>query len=136
MSPHSAPPPDLAGRWLTRFFTDHLAGEWGVSIHERLLARRALAPADDGLVLTAAGHRLLQQLGIDTAALASLRRKFCHACLDWSERRHHLGGAVGAALLARMIELGWLRRMKGSRVVVLAPPGALALRRWIGAPIA
>ena len=115
---------------------DHLAGELGVSIHERLLARRALAAADEGLVLTAAGHRLLQQLGIDTAALALLRRKFCHACLDWSERRHHLGGAVGAALLARMIELGWIRRMKGSRVVVLAPPGALALRRWIGAPIA
>ena len=115
---------------------DHLAGELGVSIHERLLARRALAPADEGLVLTAAGHRLLQQLGIDTAALALLRRKFCHACLDWSERRHHLGGAVGAALLARMIELGWVRRTKGSRVVVLAGHGALSLQRWIGAPIA
>ena len=115
---------------------DHLAGELGVSIHERLLARRALAPADGGLVLTAVGHRLLQQLGIDTAALALLRRKFCHACLDWSERRHHLGGAVGAALLARMIELGWVRRTKGSRIVVLAPPGVLALQRWIGAPTA
>lgn len=113
---------------------DHLAGELGVSIHERLLSRRALAPADGGLVLTAAGHRLLQQLGIDTAALALLRRKFCHACLDWSERRHHLGGAVGAALLARMIELGWVRRTRGSRVVVLAGHGALALQRWIGTP--
>jgi hypothetical protein len=79
---------------------------------------------------------LLQQLGIDTAALALLRRKFCHACLDWSERRHHLGGAVGAALLARMIELGWVRRTKGSRIVVLAAPGALALQHWIGAPTA
>jgi DNA-binding transcriptional ArsR family regulator len=115
---------------------DHLAGELGVSIHERLLARRALAPADDGLVLTAAGHRLLREIGIDTAALALLRRKFCHACLDWSERRHHLGGAVGAALLARMIELGWVRRTKGSRIVMLAAPGALALQRWIGAPTA
>lgn len=115
---------------------DHLAGELGVSIHERLLARRALAPADGGLMLTATGDRLLQQLGIDTAALALLRRKFCHACLDWSERRHHLGGAVGAALLARMIELGWVRRTKGSRIVVLAAPGALALQRWISAPTA
>lgn len=61
---------------------DHLAGELGVSIHERLLARRALAQTDGGLLLTAAGHRLLQQLGIDTAALALLRRKCCHACLD------------------------------------------------------
>jgi DNA-binding transcriptional ArsR family regulator len=115
---------------------DHLAGELGVSIHERLLARRALVSADGGLVLSAGGHRLLQQLGIDTAALALLRRKFCHACLDWSERRHHLGGAVGAALLARMIELGWVRRTKGSRIVVLAAPGALALQRWINATTA
>lgn len=115
---------------------DHLAGELGASIHERLLARRALARADGGLALTPAGHRLLQHLGIDTVALALLRRKFCHACLDWSERRHHLGGAVGAALLARMIELGWVRRTKGSRVVVLAGHGAMALQRWIGAPLA
>lgn len=112
---------------------DHLAGELGVAIHERLLARRALAPASDGLVLTAIGHRLLQQLGVDTAGLALQRRKFCHACLDWSERRHHLAGAVGAALLARMIELGWIRRGKGSRVVVVAAHGRLALQHWIGA---
>jgi DNA-binding transcriptional ArsR family regulator len=112
---------------------DHLAGELGVAIHERLLARRAFAPARDGLVLTATGHRLLQQLGIDTAALALQRRKYCHACLDWSERRHHLAGAVGAALLARMIELGWIRRGKGSRVVAVAAHGHVALQHWIGA---
>jgi DNA-binding transcriptional ArsR family regulator len=112
---------------------DHLAGELGVAIHERLLARRALAQAGDGLVLTAHGHRLLRQLGIDTAALALQRRKFCQACLDWSERRHHLAGAVGAALLARMIALGWIRRAKGSRVVVVTAHGDPALRRWIGA---
>jgi DNA-binding transcriptional ArsR family regulator len=109
---------------------DHLAGELGVAIHERLLARHA--PARDGLVLTATGHRLLQQLGIDTAALALQRRKFCHACLDWSERRHHLAGAVGAALLARMIELGWIRRGR-ARVVLVAAHGRLALQHWIGA---
>ena len=113
---------------------DHLAGELGVSIHERLLARRALAPAGDGLVLTATGHQLLQQLGIDTATLALQRRKFCHACMDWSERRHHLAGAVGAALLSRMIDLGWIRRAKDSRIVVVAAHGRLALRHWIGAP--
>jgi DNA-binding transcriptional ArsR family regulator len=115
---------------------DHLAGELGVSIHERLLARRALAPADDGLLLTATGHRLLQELGIDPAGLALQRRKFCHPCLDWSERRHHLAGAVGAALLTRMIELGWVRRTKGSRVVAVAAHGELSLQRWIGAPMA
>jgi DNA-binding transcriptional ArsR family regulator len=115
---------------------DHLAGEMGVEIHERLLARRALAPALDGLVLTAAGHRLLQGLGIDTVALARQRRRFCHACLDWSERRHHLAGALGAALLARFIELGWARRAKDSRVVVVPDRGRSALHEWIGVRIA
>jgi len=115
---------------------DHLAGELGVAIHEQLLARRALAPASDGLALTAGGHRLFQELGIDTAALALQRRKFCHACMDWSERRHHLAGAVGAALLSRMIELGWVRRAKGSRVVVVAAHGGPALKHWLGAPAA
>jgi hypothetical protein len=52
--------------------------------------------------------------------------------MDWSERRHHLAGALGAALLARLIELGWLRRAKGSRVIVVATHGRLALQRWIG----
>ena len=113
---------------------DHLAGELGVAIHERLLARRALAPTADGLALTAAGRRLLQELSIDTIALALQRRKFCHACMDWSERRHHLAGALGAALLARLIELGWVRRAKGSRVIVVAAHGRLALQRWIGLP--
>ncbi len=111
---------------------DHLAGELGVAIHERLLARRALAPTADGLALTATGRRLLQELGIDTVALALQRRKFCHACMDWSERRHHLAGALGAALLARLIALGWVRRAKGSRVIVVAAHGRLALQRWIG----
>lgn len=113
---------------------DHLAGELGVAIHDRLLARRALAPAADGLALTAAGRRLLHELGVDTTALASQRRKFGHACMDWSERRHHLAGALGAAMLARMVELGWVRRIKDSRVVVVSANGRLALQRWIGVP--
>ena len=112
---------------------DHLAGELGVAIHERLVARRALARAGDGLALTAAGRRLVDRLGVDSAGLATGRRKFGYACMDWSERRHHLGGALGAALLARMIELGWVRRMKGSRVVTVSPHGYPALQRWIGA---
>ncbi|HEY2863545.1 MAG TPA: helix-turn-helix domain-containing protein [Casimicrobiaceae bacterium] len=111
---------------------DHLAGELGVAIHERLLARRALASSPDGLTLTATGHRVLQDLGIDTLGLTSQRRKFCHACMDWSERRHHLAGALGAALLARMIELGWVRRAKDSRVIVVAEHGRKALQQWMG----
>ena len=67
---------------------------------------RALVDGADGLRLTAAGERWFAKLAIDTQALAGQKRAFCRACLDWSERRHHLAGALGAALLARFIELG------------------------------
>lgn len=111
---------------------DHLAGELGVEIHDGLMERQALAAAADGLVLTDAGHWLLRRLGVDVAEVASQRRKFCQACLDWSERRHHLAGALGAALLTRFIDLGWARRARDSRVVMVTESGHRALREWLG----
>jgi DNA-binding transcriptional ArsR family regulator len=108
---------------------DHLAGEVGVRIYESLVRKRALVPAPDGLELSIEGHRFFRKLAIDTDALAAQKRAFCRACLAWSERRHHLAGALGAALLARIIELGWARRAKDSRVVSLTPRGQQALAR-------
>src|SRR6185295_16314757 len=98
---------------------DHLAGEIGVRIYQGLVERRALVPGGDGLRLTAAGERLFRELLIDTAALARQKRTFCRSCLDWSERRHHLAGALGAALLARFVALGWAKRARDSRVVTV-----------------
>src|SRR6266478_1486742 len=95
---------------------DHLAGEVGLRIYESLLQRRALVPGADGIELTKEGKRVFQKLRIDTDALAKQKRAFCRACLDWSERRNHLAGALGAALLARIVELGWARRARDSRV--------------------
>lgn len=108
---------------------DHLAGEVGVRIYEGLMKRRALVPAVDGLELTADGQRLFQKLRIDTDALSRQKRAFCRACLDWSERRHHLAGALGAALLARVVELGWAKRARDSRVVLLTADGQQALHK-------
>jgi DNA-binding transcriptional ArsR family regulator len=108
---------------------DHLAGEVGVRIFESLMKQRALIPGRAGLELTAEGRRVFQKLRIDTDAVATQKRIFCRACLDWSERRHHLAGALGAALLARIVELGWAKRVRGSRVVLLTAPGQLALER-------
>ena len=108
---------------------DHLAGEVGVRIYESLMQRRALVPGVDGLELTAEGQRLFQKLRIDTDALSKEKRAFCRACLDWSERRHHLAGALGAALLARVVELGWAKRARNSRVVLLTANGELALHK-------
>jgi DNA-binding transcriptional ArsR family regulator len=108
---------------------DHLAGEVGVRIYEGLVKKRALVAGGDGLELSPEGKRLFRRLSIDTDALAQQKRAFCRACLDWSERRHHLAGALGAALLDRVVELGWAKRNRDSRVVSLSASGEQALAR-------
>lgn len=112
---------------------DHLAGEVGVRIYESLRNKRALVAGVGGPELTAAGKRVFDGLRIDTATLSREKRAFCRACLDWSERRHHLAGALGAALLARFIDLGWAKRARDSRVVLLTTNGRQALQRMFGA---
>ena len=107
---------------------DHLAGEFGVLAFEALLARRVFKSEANGLTLTNAGAAWFAELGIDAAAAASKRRAFCRPCLDWGERRHHLGGALGTALLERLFALGWARRAKDSRIVSFTPKGELAFR--------
>lgn len=110
---------------------DHLAGELGVRIYESMLQQGALKNGADGLRLTASGRRLFERLGIDTDALETQRRTFCRACLDWSERRHHLAGTLGAALLTRILALDWARRVKGSRVVSFTAAGEQALHAFL-----
>ena len=82
---------------------DHLAGERAVAVYEALLNAGILQKDElDALTLTASGANWLKSWGLDAAALAPhSRRPLCRTCVDWSERRHHLGGALGAALLAR-----------------------------------
>jgi DNA-binding transcriptional ArsR family regulator len=108
---------------------DHLAGELGVLACESLVARGALAKSAGDLRLSSAGAAWFAEFGIDTDALAGQRRAFCRACLDWGERRHHLGGALGTALLQRIFDLGWARRIEASRVVTFSPPGERNFRR-------
>lgn len=108
---------------------DHLAGEVGVRMYEALVKKRALVKSGARLELSAEGRRLFRRLAIDPEALARQKRALCRACLDWSERRHHLAGALGAALLDRVLALGWARRVRDSRVVLLTPRGEQALSR-------
>ncbi len=107
---------------------DHLAGELGVMIYDSLQQRRLLRIAGEQPVLTANGRRFCAGLGIDVESLERKRRPLCLSCLDWSMRRPHLAGALGAALLRRSLELGWVRRIAGSRVVAFSPSGERALR--------
>jgi len=111
---------------------DHLAGELGVLAYDGLVGRGWLADRAGSLFLTNAGADGLAAFGIDPALAASERRTFCRPCLDWGERRHHLGGALGAALLDRLYALRWARRAADSRVVVFTPRGEQALRAQFG----
>ncbi|MGZ5239124.1 MAG: ArsR/SmtB family transcription factor [Caldimonas sp.] len=113
---------------------DHLAGELAVAAYESMLARRLLAGRGAELRLTAAGNDWLASFGIDPAAVTATRRAACRPCLDWGERRHHLGGAVGAALLRRFFELRWASRVADSRVVAFTPRGEQALRALFAGP--
>jgi DNA-binding transcriptional ArsR family regulator len=102
---------------------DHLAGEQGVVLLERMRAHRLLAGDTGALQLTGPGERWLGALGIDSGALRRKPRPLLRTCLDWSERRDHLAGAVGAAILARLLELRWARRDPVGRALVLSSRG-------------
>lgn len=113
---------------LARVCYDHLAGELGVFVFDGMVARGLLRDRADGLTLTKRGTRFCGNFGIDVGGLAHERRTLCRACLDWSARRHHLAGALGASLLQRFVELGWARRAPSSRVVKFSASGESALR--------
>ena len=101
---------------------DHIAGRLGVAIADTLVTRGYVLLADDGGEVTPAGADFLAAFG---AALSrkGLRRVFCRPCLDWSERRWHLAGAVGAALCNRCIDLHWIERAQGTRALTITPKG-------------
>jgi DNA-binding transcriptional ArsR family regulator len=112
-----------------RLCYDHLAGDKGVQIFDSLVRQAMIRAAGDRLELTTAGAEFFRGFGIDLGALTKLRRPLCRGCLDWSARRFHLSGALGAALLQRILALGWARRARNSRVVIFSPVGDAALRR-------
>jgi DNA-binding transcriptional ArsR family regulator len=102
---------------------DHLAGRLGVAVADGLVAARVVHPASQGFAPTEAGARALAQAGIDVDALTRTRRAASLACLDWSERRPHVAGALGAAVLRRVEAVGGIERVTGTRAVRLLVPG-------------
>jgi DNA-binding transcriptional ArsR family regulator len=106
---------------------DHLAGAYGVRLLERLQARGFVRGSDAAVDLTRRGALWAAALGIDVAALRGKRRPLCRGCLDWSERRMHLAGAFGAALLDRLLAMRYARRETGTRGVTFSPRGTAFL---------
>jgi len=107
---------------------DHLAGETAVTLLGHMRSRRFVRDASETLSLTPAGEKWLTAFGVDLDSLRSSRRPLCRPCLDWTERRTHLAGAVGAALLDRLFALRMARRETGSRAVVFSAKGEAFLR--------
>jgi DNA-binding transcriptional ArsR family regulator len=131
--PRYRPPSKLDDAMRTaRTCYDHFAGKLGVGLADALCTRGHLVLADDGGEVTESGVSFLGAFGIDLEAARSRRRIFCRPCLDWTERRPHLGGSVGAVLAQRCFDLGWLERMREGRALTITPAGRRGLSETFG----
>ena len=102
---------------------DHLAGELGVQMFDGLVTRRLLLQTEEALELTREGRTFVAEFGIDVETLDRAHRPLCRSCLDWSARRSHLAGSLGAAFLQRFYQLGWASREEDSRIVAFTQHG-------------
>ncbi len=132
----TGPEPPRATTWrggdalrAARTCYDHLAGRLGVALADALTELGYVTLGTDGGELTEEGRRFLDGFG---ASPAPGRRVFCRPCLDWSERRPHLAGRLGAALASRCFELGWIERQRDTRAVVITQAGRQGFRGTFG----
>ncbi len=114
-------PKDMALR-TARTCYDHIAGRLGIGLADALVGRGAVVLSGGAALVTASGHSVLRDFGLDLAAEGS-KRILCRACLDWSERRAHLGGRLGAGILTRALDLGWVARVPDSRALRVEAAG-------------
>ena len=115
-----------------RICYDHLAGRLSVALTDALVARGYVTLDEDAARITPAGTRFLVRFGIERSVLRASRRRLGRLCLDWTERRPHLAGTVGAAITARCFDLGWMTRAPRSHAVVVTPAGRRGLHRTFG----
>jgi len=115
-----------------RMCYDHLAGFVGVSVADELVRSGALTRRDRSYVVTRRGRSWLSDFGVDIESVAMSKRKFATQCLDWSERRPHVGGALGASLADRMLNAGWFTRRRTNRSLIVTESGWSALNARFG----
>jgi DNA-binding transcriptional ArsR family regulator len=115
---------------------DHLAGELGVAMLDGLVQRGVIDDRDGALSLAEGGEGFVRDFGVSLEAVRAGRRPLCKACLDWSERRSHLAGGLGKALLEAIYAKGWARRQQGGRVVTFSAPGLATFERTFGRALA
>ncbi|MEM9241963.1 MAG: winged helix-turn-helix domain-containing protein [Pseudomonadota bacterium] len=107
---------------------NHLAGDMGTQMFDFMIDQGHLFLAKDGIVLSEGGEQFVENLGIDVGMLKAKRSPMCRECLDWSERRSHLSGNLGRALLSKFEDLGWAKRDGQSRAVHFSKTGEKAFR--------
>lgn len=106
-----------------RICYDHLAGELAVAMFERSLKKGHFTETGDDVALTGKGRTFFETFGVDIGAIDTARRPLCKSCLDWSQRRTHLAGALGAAVLDRLFDQGWAKREDGTRLIRFTKAG-------------
>jgi DNA-binding transcriptional ArsR family regulator len=126
--PRSTPDPLCEARYCY----DHLAGRLAVALTDALVESGAIEREGDAFVVTPSGEDSLAALGVDVSGAAAKRRQFAPACMDWSERRDHIGGALGAALAQRFESERWVRRRAGTRAVVITAQGRRSFLEHFG----
>jgi DNA-binding transcriptional ArsR family regulator len=119
-----------------RMCYDHIAGQLGVTLADALLAHHHVEFTEDGGIVTPAGEAFFAKLGVDLSDARQSRRVFCRPCLDWSERRPHLAGSVGAALARRLMDNRWIARKRDSRALTVTPAGWTGIERIFGCSLA
>ena len=119
---------------IARTCYDHLAGRLGVAVADGMVAAGRAVLTPDGGEITPTGLEFLSAFGADPMRGGNTRRLFCRPCLDWSERRLHLAGRVGAALCVRFFELQWIARQRDTRAVAITPAGREGFARTFGVP--
>jgi len=115
-----------------RICYDHLAGRLSVDLTDSFVAREYVVLDVEAAEITRAGIRFFTEFGIELPKLHSTRRHFCRLCLDWTERRPHIAGAVGAAITKRYFDLGWMERLKRSHAVIITPLGRRGFQETFG----
>lgn len=114
-----------------RICYDHLAGEMGVMMFDHLLEKQWLTQAGTEISVSTSGWDALHHIGVLRTNLHNTKRPQCKTCLDWSKRRHHLAGQVGALILNQLFELRWAKRLSGTRVIEFSTRGEKSLAKWL-----
>ena len=120
--------PKLTDFTYARTCYDHLAGTIGVKLTNALIEHNILEISNKNYTVTNYGEKWFSALGLDIENIKLKKRSFAHKCLDWSERKHHIAGALGASILTKMIDKDWIRKKQNSRELIVTAIGKIELK--------